>query len=119
MIDCKFFESLLSERLNKLYEIIGYKNTNIEHIQNTHHKNEADILVAKSQENLEVNIVNFYQDEIRDIRNSLQKIKDGVFGICEMCDDEIDVERLKAKPHAKYCINCRELFEKTQKKERT
>ena len=49
MIDCKFFESLLSERLNKLYEIIGYKNTNIEHIQNTHHKNEADILVAKSK----------------------------------------------------------------------
>ncbi|WP_207935231.1 TraR/DksA C4-type zinc finger protein, partial [Helicobacter cinaedi] len=59
-----------------------------------------------------------YHNEMRDIRNSLQKLKDGIFGICEMCDDEIDVERFKVKPHAKYCINCRELYEKSQKKER-
>ncbi|CUU39005.1 TraR/DksA C4-type zinc finger protein [Helicobacter typhlonius] len=110
MIDYTFFEKLLSERLNKLCESIEHKNT--------HHKDNGDIVGAGLQGNLEMGMIDLYQQEINDIRNSLQKIKDGVFGICEMCDDDIDVERLKAKPHAKYCINCRELFEKTQKKER-
>lgn len=118
MIDYTFFETLLKQRLHKLCESIEHKNTHITHIQNTHHKDEGDIVGAGLQGTLEMGMINLYQNEIRDIRKSLQKIKDGIFGICEMCDDEIDVERLKVKPHAKYCINCRELFEKTQKKER-
>ena len=117
MINYGFFETLLTERLSKLCESVKHKNTHITQIQNTHHKDEGDIVRANLQGNLEMGMIDLYQTEINDIRNSLQKIKDGVFGICEMCDDEIDVERLKVKPHAKYCINCRELFEKTQKKE--
>lgn len=118
MIDYTFFETLLNERLNKLLESIGHKNTHITQIQNTCHKDEGDVVIAGLQGNLEMNMIDLYQHEIKDIRSSLQKIKEGVFGICEMCDDEIGVERLKVKPHAKYCINCRELFEKAQKKER-
>ena len=96
MIDYTFFEKLLSERLNKLCESIEHKNTHIAQIQNTHHKDNGDIVGAGLQGNLEMGMIDLYQQEINDIRNSLQKIKDGVFGICEMCDDDIDVERLKA-----------------------
>ena len=32
-----------------------------------------------------------------------------------MCEDEIDIERLKVKPNAKYCITCREIIEKNNK----
>ena len=28
-------------------------------------------------------------------------------------EDDIDIERLKVKPHARYCITCREIAEKT------
>lgn len=118
MIDYQFFETLLSKRLSKLSESINHKNARIKNIQDTHHKDEGDIIEAGLQGNLEMGMIDLYHNEIRDIHNSLQKIKDGIFGICEMCDDEIDVERLKVKPHAKYCINCRELYEKSQKKER-
>ncbi|RDU60256.1 RNA polymerase-binding protein DksA [Helicobacter marmotae] len=118
MIDYTFFETLLNERLKKLYESIEHKNTHISQIQNTHHKDEGDIVGAGLQGNLEMNMIDLYHNEMREISNSLRKIKEGVYGICEMCDDEIDIERLKVKPHARYCINCRELFEKTSKKER-
>ena len=118
MIDYTFFEIILNERLSKLCDNIDSKNTRIKNIQDAHHKDEGDIVGAGLQGNLEMGMIDLYKDEIKDIRNALQKIKDGTFGVCEMCDDEIDVERLKVKPHAKYCINCRELFEQTQKKER-
>ena len=32
-----------------------------------------------------------------------------------MCEDEISIDRLKAKPQARYCITCREIIEKQKK----
>ncbi|TLD80824.1 RNA polymerase-binding protein DksA [Helicobacter sp. MIT 05-5293] len=115
MIDYSFFESLLKERLHKICQSIDTKNSRIKSIQDTHFKDENDMVSAFLQGNLAMSVIDLYHAEMSDIQRSLQKIKEGVYGICEMCDDEIDVERLKVKPHAKYCIKCRELFEKNQK----
>lgn len=118
MIDYRFFETLLSERLGKICGYIESKNSNVQHIQDSQLMDEGDVVSAAMQGNNDIGMIKMYQKEMADIKLSLQKIQDGIFGICEMCDDEIDVERLKVKPHAKYCINCRELYEKAQKKER-
>ena len=40
------------------------------------------------------------------VLNALRKIDDGSYGICEECEDEIPVARLKAIPDARYCISC-------------
>jgi DnaK suppressor protein len=39
----------------------------------------------------------------------LNKIECGSFGICESCDDAIDLKRLKARPVAELCIKCKEV----------
>ena len=44
-----------------------------------------------------------------------EKIANKTYGICDMCEEEIGIPRLKVKPHAKYCIACREIIEKTAK----
>jgi len=49
--------------------------------------------------------------ELKEIENALKAIKDGSYGICDMCDELISVARLKAKPFAKYCTTCREIYE--------
>lgn len=118
MIDYRFFEDLLGERLSKICGYIQSKNTNVQTIQDSHLKDEGDVVSASMQGNNDIGMIEMYQKEASDIRLALQKIKNGEFGICEMCDDEIDIERLKVKPHAKYCINCRELYEKSQKREK-
>ena len=49
------------------------------------------------------------------IKTALAKIDEGTFGICESCDEEIGIERLKARPVTAYCIRCKtqmEAFEK-------
>lgn len=51
------------------------------------------------------------------IKQSLGRIEDGTFGICEACGEEISIERLKARPVATYCIACKtkmEAFENQQ-----
>jgi DnaK suppressor protein len=45
--------------------------------------------------------------KLQDVENALQKIENGTYGICENCNKEIPLERLKTKPEAKYCITCK------------
>ena len=52
---------------------------------------------------------------IKKIRQSLEDIENGEYGICEDCGREIAIERLKARPIARLCIKCKtkqEIFER-------
>ncbi len=42
--------------------------------------------------------------KLKDVSDALEKIKNGNYGICESCGKEIETERLKAVPEAKFCI---------------
>ena len=46
--------------------------------------------------------------KLKDINLALEKIKKGKYGICDKCGKEINEERLKVNPGAKFCINCKE-----------
>jgi DnaK suppressor protein len=52
---------------------------------------------------------------MRRIEQSLQDIEDGVYGLCEQCEEEISFERLKVRPIARYCIGCKTQLEKMEK----
>jgi DnaK suppressor protein len=52
---------------------------------------------------------------MRRIEQSLQDIEDGVYGLCEQCEEEISFERLKVRPIARYCISCKTQLEKMEK----
>lgn len=42
--------------------------------------------------------------KLKDVNMALEKIEKGNYGICEKCGKEIEEERLKAVPEAKFCI---------------
>jgi len=48
---------------------------------------------------------------IRKIERSLQDIENGEYGFCQQCEDDISVKRLKARPTARYCIDCKTQLE--------
>ncbi len=48
---------------------------------------------------------------IRKIERSLRDIENGDYGRCEHCEEEISVARLKARPTARYCIECKTQLE--------
>jgi DnaK suppressor protein len=41
------------------------------------------------------------------IREALERIENGTYGICEICGEEISESRLKARPVTTECINCK------------
>jgi DnaK suppressor protein len=48
------------------------------------------------------------------IDQALKRIKDGTYGLCANCEEEIGQKRLDAVPWAAYCINCQEKQESGQ-----
>ena len=45
------------------------------------------------------------------IEQSLSRIDEGTFGICDVCGEDISIKRLKARPIATYCIACKNKME--------
>jgi len=54
------------------------------------------------------------REKLRNIDEALLKIEEGEYGICEECEEEIPVGRLKIVPFARYCVRCKADIEKQQ-----
>jgi DnaK suppressor protein len=50
--------------------------------------------------------------QIKEIDEALERLKDGSFGVCENCGEDIPTERLKVNPNARFCIRCKSEMEK-------
>jgi DnaK suppressor protein len=40
------------------------------------------------------------------IEYALERLDEGTYGVCDGCGNDINIERLKAKPSVSLCINC-------------
>ncbi len=52
---------------------------------------------------------------ITKIREALQRIEDGEFGICDSCGEDIDKKRIDARPVTTLCIDCKTSQEISEK----
>lgn len=49
------------------------------------------------------------------IQEALKRIDEGTFGICQECGEEISESRLKARPVATLCVECKRMQEREEK----
>ncbi len=47
------------------------------------------------------------EPELKDIDKALERIKEGTYGKCEKCGQDIDLARLKVMPSATECVKCK------------
>jgi DnaK suppressor protein len=52
------------------------------------------------------------QERLTEIGDALERVKQGTFGRCEECEEEIPKARLKELPWARYCVACARKIEK-------
>jgi DnaK suppressor protein len=54
------------------------------------------------------------REKIHSIDEALLRIVEGDYGICEECDEDIPLGRLKAMPFTRHCVKCKSDLEKLQ-----
>jgi DnaK suppressor protein len=113
--DLDYFRQLLAMELDFLIE---KASKTVGELMVVSSDNESDLLDRATQELSQNNVFRIRSREsrlIKKIRESLQAIEDGTYGICEDCEEPIAIARLMARPVTSYCIACksrRESFEK-------
>jgi len=59
-----------------------------------------------------------HRNSLRLIESALERIRDGSFGKCVTCEEEIGLRRLLALPWTQYCIECQQKIEQRSYGER-
>lgn len=113
--ELKYFKEILEGRKAQIIKNIRGVNSELQELSSQELRDEADFVSADNSSMVENAIIRQQEQELREIEISLGKIASGIYGICEMCEDPIGFQRLKVKPHATYCIDCREVIEKSKK----
>jgi DnaK suppressor protein len=54
------------------------------------------------------------REKIHSIDEALLRIDEGEYGICEECEEDIPLGRLKAMPFTRHCVKCKSDLEKLQ-----
>ncbi len=79
---------------------------------------DGDLSVIDLSEDISLKQLSTHRETLIKIDAALSKLKEGTYGICEECGDEISEERLRIMPFAIYCRDCQEKKELIEKMER-
>jgi len=77
--------------------------------------------LASDERDREINFIlnDREREKLHAIDEALQRIKDKTYGICESCEGEIHLGRLKILPFTRLCVKCQEENEKESKRQKT
>ena len=102
---------VLLDRKKLIINNIQESRDSIDCLKNSECKDEFDYAEISSDSFKEGIIANQQVKELEEIEDALKRVQDGSYGVCDMCDESIAIGRLRAKPFAKFCTPCREIFE--------
>lgn len=77
--------------------------------------------LASDERDREINFIlnDREREKLHAIDEALERIKDKTYGICESCEGEIQLGRLKVLPFTRLCVRCQEENEKESKRQKT
>lgn len=112
--ELNYFKEILESRREQISSNINGVNNELSQLSALELNDEGDHAAVNNNSMIESAIVQQQTKELNEIQIALAKISNGNYGICGMCEDDIGFQRLKVKPHASYCIDCREIVEKSR-----
>ncbi len=104
------FKKELELMKRKIEEDLGAKSVAINKANQA--RDEADYALLEKGQNITNVLMHRQVENLKAIDRSLARFDEGSYGTCDSCGEEINIERLKVKPFADYCIDCREIIEK-------
>jgi len=107
-----FFKKELEDKENKI--LLNLKSQEQELSTNTtcDLRDEGDHAFFAADNSTNNAILREQHKMLNQINRSLKRINLGTYGICNLCEETINIERLKITLFAEQCISCKELLEK-------
>jgi len=112
--ELKYFENRLLDRRVQIEKNLTGTTLELNSMRDLDLNDDGDYAAASAETAIDSAILVQQRKELAEIDLALAKIKNGTYGVCEMCEEPIGKARLEVKNFARFCITCREINEKEQ-----
>ena len=75
---------------------------------------EMDLTSSELEQSMRIRLRNRQTLYLKKIEQALVRVKDGSFGECQSCGEDIEVRRLEARPTTTHCVACKEEEERRE-----
>jgi DnaK suppressor protein len=104
--DTEYFRKLLTERVEILLSEASRTVSGMTG-EIANFPDPTDRASLEADRNFMLRIRDRERKLIMKIRDALERIDKGTYGICQTCGSEISIKRLKARPVTTQCIDCK------------
>lgn len=109
------FKNILDKKLEMLLGE-AHKTVGTMSKEDDNFPDPADRATLESDRNFELRIRDRERKLISKIEEALERVRNGTYGICIGCEQEISEKRLENRPEATMCIACKTKEEELEKK---
>lgn len=92
-------ESSLMEDLHRAKEAIAVERS----------ADEVDMRVGLDARDMDTMRLMRTSRRLEEVRAARRRLRNGSYGVCETCEEQIPPKRLEAVPWAAYCVTCQEM----------
>ena len=110
----QYFKKILTEQLKMLQD--KSSQTRVTTLAESEQISDfTDQATLESDIDMNIHIKERDSKLIIKIKQALERIENGTYGICDQCEEDISEKRLKARPVTTVCIDCKREQETQEK----
>jgi DnaK suppressor protein len=103
-------QKTLVARRNELLHRLGGELKDLRH-RSLKSGDSAEMAFGSGSEEISTQLAQLESSELTKIERALERLKQGSYGLCEVCQKRIPVSRLNALPFSSTCIQCQRQME--------
>ncbi|MBI4405707.1 MAG: TraR/DksA C4-type zinc finger protein [Deltaproteobacteria bacterium] len=113
--DLQYFISRLKEEKARILDNSQKSKTEDLTLSTDDLADEVDLASSELNQSMSLRLRDRERLLLHKIEVALAKIESGQFGVCDLCEEPIEMKRLMARPVANLCIQCKEAQERDEK----
>lgn len=109
---------MLQKRLNQqMTELLAGSDCNLDGLNQSDDSppDLMDQVAQKAEREFSYQLCDRNNQSVQEIEEALKAIQNNEYGICKRCEEEISIKRLKVRPVARYCIDCKTELERIER----
>jgi len=97
---------VLCEMLEELDDRLAKITDDVRHTDEPAEKDFSEQATQNENNEVQDYLGNSARTEIGMIKQALSRIESGEYGVCQVCGEPINIERLKVIPYSNMCVKC-------------
>jgi len=112
------FRTILNSRLEGLLQGAEKTVSGMNRTDDEHFPDPTDRASHETDRNFVLRVKDRERKLVAKVKEAIERIDDGTYGICELCGEQISEKRLEARPVTTFCIECKKEEEELEKQRR-